>query len=93
MVQRLCIVSGVLSAARLPGLASTLGALLNPAWAGRAPGSGFDWTSAPWPDFPPPAASGLASLCGLEAMCGRRLCSFSGVHHVAWSLPLTVSVK
>ena len=90
MVLRLCVASGLFLAARLPGLASRLGGLLNPAWAAKAAGSGFEWSKAPWPDLPPAAASGVPALCGLDAMCGRRLCSFAGTKHVAWSLPLTV---
>ena len=92
-VLRLCVAGGMFMAARLPGLASSLGNLLNPAWARKAAGSGFDLTAAPWPDLPPAAASGVPALCAMDALCGRRLCSFMGTRHVAWSLPLTVSEK
>ena len=93
LILRLCTVAGVGMANRLPGSPlRALGAWLNPAWAAKAPGSGFDWAAAPWPDFPPSAAAGNAGLCALDALCGPRLCSISGSRHVSWSVPLLVSV-
>ena len=41
-----------------------------------------------FPELPPAASAAGGAHCGFEALCGARLCTFQGVRHLAWSVPL-----
>ena len=44
-----------------------------------------------FPELPPAASAAGGAHCGFEALCGAKLCTFQGVRHLAWSVPLLPS--
>lgn len=44
-----------------------------------------------FPELPPAASAAGGAHCGFEALCGAKLCTFEGVRHLAWSVPLLPS--
>lgn len=102
LVRRLCVVGGVGLTARLavPGNpVAALGSFLNrnavdvdssPSSSSSFARYGPNHPGFSFPEIPPAAAAGGAH-CGYEALCGSKLCAFSGPKHLAWSVPLLPS--
>lgn len=102
LIRGLCVVVGLGLSARLavPGNpVMALGSYLNrhalPVPSASASSSfvpyGPSHPGFAFPELPPAASAAGGAHCGFEALCGAKLCTFKGVRHLAWSVPLLPS--
>jgi len=104
LIRRLCVVAGFGLSARLavPGNpVMALGTYLNRnaipvSSSASSPPSTFvpygpSHPGFAFPELPPAASAADGAHCGFEALCGAKLCTFQGVRHLAWSVPLLPS--
>ena len=99
LIRGLCVVAGLGLSARLavPGNpVMALGSYLNRHAVALPPSPSFvpfgpNHPGFAFPELPPAASAAGGAHSGFEALCGARLCTFEGVRHLAWSVPLLPS--